>query len=381
MCFHRPHASENDASGTIEPMCLPRLGTTPLVSVIVANYNYASYLRLAVESVLAQRYRNFELIICDDGSNDHSQSVIAQLAESDARITGIFKENAGQASAWNAAYLRSRGEIICLLDADDLYAPTKLERVVNAFRKNPESALVYHRYQAIDRDGEALDGPVPETLLAGWLASRALSTGGADFKAATSQLCFRRPLADEVFPLPKRLKGYGDAFIQGIAQLRTVVFALPDALSYYRIHGENDSGAIGPDPRSTNSLIDAYLISHREIREFAERSFGPHVAARLRLEELGPLWDQLGALYIMTGKPNDGVRGYNREEILRRLLTTRRGYVWWILFTMPTGLSRILLRQWWTRAWWKRYTRKLTRRAGFSNDWLGAESTEQQAFN
>lgn len=111
---------------------LPPLGNDPLVSVMIVNYNYERYLPEAIESVLSQTYRNFEVVICDDGSKDNSRGVIEAYAARDSRIKPVFQENGGVGSALNSAYAATSGPIISMLDADDLFAPEKLARVVES---------------------------------------------------------------------------------------------------------------------------------------------------------------------------------------------------------------------------------------------------------
>ena len=114
----------------IVPLSLPALPEQPLVSVLIPNYNYGHYVGRALDSLLAQSYPHFEGIVCDDGSTDDSRAIVARYAGRDARIRLLAKENGGVASALNAAYRQCRGDIVCLLDADDFFASGKLERVV-----------------------------------------------------------------------------------------------------------------------------------------------------------------------------------------------------------------------------------------------------------
>jgi glycosyltransferase involved in cell wall biosynthesis len=77
----------------LRPMELPPLSENPLVSVLVANYNYARYIGDALESMIAQSYPHFELIVCDDGSSDDSCAVVERYVKRDRRIRLIRKEN------------------------------------------------------------------------------------------------------------------------------------------------------------------------------------------------------------------------------------------------------------------------------------------------
>ena len=97
----------------------------PLVSVIVDNYNYGRYLAQSIESALAQTYARTEVIVVDDASTDDSPTVIRRYA----RVVPVFKAvNSGQASALNAGFLASHGEIVIFLDADDYLEPDAVAR-------------------------------------------------------------------------------------------------------------------------------------------------------------------------------------------------------------------------------------------------------------
>src|SRR5260370_14204365 len=103
---------------------------TPLVTIVINNYNYQQFIGQAIESALAQTYRNIEVIVVDDGSTDNSRDIIRTFGQD---IIAEFKPNGGQSSTFNAGFARSRGELICFLDADDLFEPTKLEKIVEMY--------------------------------------------------------------------------------------------------------------------------------------------------------------------------------------------------------------------------------------------------------
>ena len=86
----------------------------PLASVVIANHNYGEFLPETLETVLAQTYQPIEIVVVDDGSTDDSREVLARYP-----LHAIHQENAGQAAALDVGVASARGEIICLLDADD----------------------------------------------------------------------------------------------------------------------------------------------------------------------------------------------------------------------------------------------------------------------
>lgn len=112
------------------------------VSVIIPAYNAASYIKATIESVLAQTYRHFEIIVVNDGSPDTItlEEVLSPYRQS---ITYITQENRGLSGARNTGLRAAKGNLISLLDADDIWLPDYLEQQVSFLQGNPEIDLVY----------------------------------------------------------------------------------------------------------------------------------------------------------------------------------------------------------------------------------------------
>ena len=100
-------------------------------SVIINNYNYARFLRAAIDSALSQTYQNCEVVVVDDGSTDNSRDVIESY---DRRVKAVYKCNGGQGSALNAGFEASSGDLIIFLDADDVLLPCAVETVAAQMR-------------------------------------------------------------------------------------------------------------------------------------------------------------------------------------------------------------------------------------------------------
>ena len=127
----------------------------PLVSVVIAAYNVAAYLPLAVKSVLDQVYRNIEVIIIDDGSTDGTKEAVRRYL-GDPRVKYLFQENKGQAAAKNYGIRESRGEYVAFLDGDDMWVSEKLEQQMPLFMKSKDVGVVYSRVLYIDETGKEL---------------------------------------------------------------------------------------------------------------------------------------------------------------------------------------------------------------------------------
>jgi len=127
---------------------------SPNISIIIPTYNRAVYLSAAIDSVLCQTYKDFELIVVDDGSSDNTREIVQ--AYSDQRIRYLYKKNGGAASALNLGIKNSRGNFIARLDSDDIFLPKKLEIQVESLDVNPDIGLVYTQAYNIDSEGNIL---------------------------------------------------------------------------------------------------------------------------------------------------------------------------------------------------------------------------------
>lgn len=138
----------------VEP-CLERESSDhcPLVSVIIPAYNAERFIGQTLESVLAQTYANFEVLVVDDGSHDHTAAIVRQYVAKDSRIQLLQQQNSGVAAARNLAIEKSKGEFIAPLDADDIWYPLNLERQVECLvNSSLRVGLIYA--WSIDIDAE-----------------------------------------------------------------------------------------------------------------------------------------------------------------------------------------------------------------------------------
>ncbi len=125
----------------------------PNVSIIIPAYNQAHFLAAAVDSALAQTYRNYEIIVVDDGSTDDTPAVAAQYGDC---IRYIRQENRGLAGARNTGITAARGTLIGLLDSDDIWLPKYLETITGLAERYPHAAVYYSRARCMDVDGRDL---------------------------------------------------------------------------------------------------------------------------------------------------------------------------------------------------------------------------------
>ena len=129
------------------------MNQNPAISVILPVYNVEAYVREAVESILAQTFMDFELIIINDGSTDGSGAILRELAARDTRIVLVERPNDGYVSALNEGIKIARAELIARMDADDVAMPERFALQHARMMENPELAVLGSFARVIDRGG------------------------------------------------------------------------------------------------------------------------------------------------------------------------------------------------------------------------------------
>jgi glycosyltransferase involved in cell wall biosynthesis len=210
--------------------------TAPLFTVLIDTYNYGQYVEEAVRSALEQDFpaEQFEVLVVDDGSTDDTAARLEKFA---GRIRYLQKPNGGQASAFNWGLETARGEFIALLDADDVWLPSKLRRVADVFSQQPDAGLVYHRMYEWTENGQlskeghfvAASGHVAESRF--WLLCYPMMQA--------SGLVFRRRAMQDLLPIPEVLRTQADAFLTALIIFICPVAALDEYLAKYRLHDSN----------------------------------------------------------------------------------------------------------------------------------------------
>lgn len=126
-----------------------------IISVIIPTYNRAAFLPKAIESVLAQTYTDWELIVVDDGSTDNTREVVSKY--SDKRITYIYQENSERSAARNNGIAHAKGNYICFLDSDNYMLPNRLEKIVECIASENKTACYYTDIEYInERSGSKM---------------------------------------------------------------------------------------------------------------------------------------------------------------------------------------------------------------------------------
>ncbi|MBI2787160.1 MAG: glycosyltransferase [Elusimicrobia bacterium] len=285
------------------------------VSVVIDNHNYGRFLRETLDSVLAQVLDSVavEIVVVDDGSTDDSREILSTYAP---RVKSLLQARQGQATAFNAGLAAASGDIVCLLDSDDVFLPGKLQAVVSAF-KDPTVVAVQHFLH--DTDAHLV--PLPRRFPA-WPARYTLddyAAGRTEF-TATSGLAFRREVLLKLLPIPKDLFYYLDDFLTAHALFFGEVANIPEVLGLHRMHGANwCAGGLENPAKIERDFVDrANYAAHRD-RWLAEagRSRSPEAVEAEALE----LWRRRVLLESLRARPLEAARAWT--EGLKTLPGTR----------------------------------------------------------
>jgi glycosyltransferase involved in cell wall biosynthesis len=290
---------------------MPNTPQSPLVSVLMPAYNHAPYVRAAVESVLGQTYDNLELIAIDDASSDATWEVLQSFT--DARVH-LYRHDANQGAhaTLNEALALAKGEIIAILNSDDVYYPERLQTAVSCLAGNRSLGACFSRYDFIDetgsvvRDSDSLAREFPDAARDLGPAAKALdghelqvlSLLARNYVHTTSNLVCRR----EVFEHVGQFRGYRyvhdhDFFLR-LCQ-RYPVEVIQENLLGYRFH-------------ATNTLAESAVASVAETAAMLAEFF--------LTQELKPMRQSHPAFLEVLGYLLRNLRAYGADRLVLLLV-------------------------------------------------------------
>jgi glycosyltransferase involved in cell wall biosynthesis len=205
------------------------------ISIIINNFNYARFLAQAIESVLAQTMLPAEVIVVDDGSTDNSKEVLSAYQD---RVRIIYKENGGQASAFNAGFKASRCAWIWFLDADDFL---NLDAVKNVSQMLfPDVVKVQAPLILVNETGVETGGVTPFRKLSDGYVKEELLEHGDYTWPPTSGNIFSRSMLESCLPMPEiPYRLCADFYLCSFAGVSGKIKSLQTPVGYYRVHGNN----------------------------------------------------------------------------------------------------------------------------------------------
>ncbi len=241
----------------------------PLVSICIRNFNYEMYVSQAIESALAQTYRNTEVIVVDDGSTDRSRDMIARFGK---RIRAKFQKNQGNTAAANRCFTMARGQIIIYLDSDDLLYSSAVAEVVRAWTS--DTVKVQFQLAVIDSAGRTReDKPAypeyPPRYGPDEIRQEFLATGNYSWPP-TSGNAYARGFLEKVMPLSHSHR-FHDGTLNTIAPLFGKVRTIPRILGCYRVHGNNAWAISSAAPSQFGAHIELKQKEMEFLRAYAAR--------------------------------------------------------------------------------------------------------------
>jgi glycosyltransferase involved in cell wall biosynthesis len=306
------------------------------ITVCIPTYNRANYLVESVNSVLSQTYKDFELIICDDGSTDETPTVVSQWH--DSRIRYIrHAQNIGRSKNMRSGFDAAQGNYFIKFDDDDALTPELLEKTVAVLDEEPTVDFVCTNHWVIDKNGNRVESATKENaakwgkdklkqgiipdLMRQTFQYQSLQVGSTLFRRACLQdVDYMRPEADgcEDFDLLVRLAIAGK---QG--------YFLPEYLMEYRFHGGQTSLRQNLHfLKAKVFCIDSYRFPDQELE-------------KLRIQKLAWTKEALGLRLIENG---DTVQGRQMlQEVAEIIGSSRKAQLGVILSYLPLSLRQAAL--------------------------------------
>jgi glycosyltransferase involved in cell wall biosynthesis len=274
------------------------------VSVVIPVHNGEKYLAQAIESVLAQTYRDFELLIVDDGSTDGSRAVMDRYARCDDRIRVLSQANRGVSVAGNLGFEKARGEWVARLDADDIFLPDKLQSQIAFIRRHPDVRILGTLGYFINRTGRVIglvnsDGPFTRAEF-----DRMAGRGEPVFFVHSSTMMHRETVL--------AVGGYREQFVQAedvdlwlrMAEKGHLLLKMPEPLLLYRLHGESLTMKRNAEQKRCHRWVMACAEARRKGRE------EPLLADFLRAEKCRP-WP----VRLHASRQESGERFYQKAAL------------------------------------------------------------------
>ena len=272
-----------------------------VVSVIIPTYNRSRYILESIESILAQTYSCYEIIIVDDGSTDNTREILMPLVKEDT-IQYIYQQNQGEASARNHGINVAKGKYIAFLDSDDLFIPTKLKKQVEFLDTHPEVAFVHSCYSkfrdsGIDlgyRDTSKITGKVYPDILLKW----------APLIAVPSVLV-RAKVLSELGGFDTNLRWGTDLDMWRRITKRYPIGVIPEVLTEIRVHYGNISGNKAAAASSFEQVLEKAFIED------------PQLSTDFKRQAFANLYTNLGHNILADGTPAQMalVRKYSEKAI------------------------------------------------------------------
>ena len=283
-----------------------------LISVIIPCYNQAQFLSDAIKSVLSQTYRQFEIIVVDDGSTDHTRETAARYP----MVRCITQQNQGLSAARNAGFENSKGNYLVFLDADDRLLPNALEAGWKSFNAHPECAFVYGHLRLIAADGSHLLTPKQPCVE----KDHCLELLRRDYIWTPGVVMYRREAFASVHGFNTLIDACADCDLNIRIARDSPAYCHGELILEYRKHGGNMS-------RNPELMLKTALV--------ANRSQLKYVKGNKRLEEAAKMGKRGAREYFGTR-----VAAKIHSHIARHEWKAALTGIWALLRYDPMGLAK-----------------------------------------
>jgi glycosyltransferase involved in cell wall biosynthesis len=281
----------------------------PAVSIIMPAYNVAPYIASAIRSALVQTYTDFELIVVDDGSKDNTAEIVKSMMREDPRIRMVQQANRGLAGARNTALRAARGEMLALLDSDDMWEPEFLAAQMAILDARPEIDIVTGNgwYLEGPRHG-ALARPYPDPRPDPVLASII-----GDEWSVFIMSVMRRRVYTAIGPFDEEMRSNEDYDFWLRAAVAGFTFARNDRpLGYYRVRSDSLSAS---NVRMLRGILHVYrklgpviadrpaeiAILEQQVSRFETELLAAEARLALEIADFEAAREHLGALHARRG--------------------------------------------------------------------------------
>ena len=295
----------------------------PVISVIVPVYNVEKYLDKCVSSVMAQTFKDIEILLIDDGSKDASGRMCDDYALTDSRIRVIHKENGGLSDARNRGITEARGRYLSFIDGDDYIEPDMLETLYNNLvREDADASIcgIYSEYA----NGIKRAYPKDEYLVLNGVQAAGLVLEGDKVSVnAVNKLYKKEVFKDISFPLGKLSE---DAFIMVKLLAKVQKAVLDTRPKYFYVHREDSITTSNYKPKDLN-VIEAYSENRKFVLE--------NCPQLKKQADFRYFWAHFYVLDKMLNTP-----GFKRDEDFKYIVRTLRRNYFAILRNPITGRGR-----------------------------------------
>lgn len=303
----------------------------PRVSILLTCYNHLAFLPAALDSVRSQTFKDLEIIALDDGSIDGSRKWLSKQPDIDKLVFNV--QNLGTYATLNVGLKQATGEFIAILNDDDVWAPTKLERQIELLERHPKVGLVHTDGTFIDGNGKPFEGsPLGFTFPRTETGDVLLALLDAN-KIIASAVLARRECFDRLGHFNEKYFGSGDWEMWLRISEKYEVGYVSQPLTFYRVHGANASHKLERIWQDDEMLRD-WIVERSS-------NYEGRFAKGILDKALAHNWACLGTVRALNGKPNLAREAY--VESLKLNPKRFKSALRWATTFLPRKWQRRLL--------------------------------------